>query len=114
MKQNSNEPFIPSEPAFNDGHSSLSDFLWKEKKNKEATHASDANTARAGADSEKHNPAGNAIPTARLHAKAIEDGAVHGEEYYTEANTMLGQDELFQSDAAVESRQISKEEFPQG
>lgn len=102
MKQDRDEQFIPQQPAFNDGRSSLSDFLWQEQ----------AAGRRQQADA--HAAPLNAISTAVRHTEAIREGSLRGEEYYTQSEPMLGREKLCQSDAAVESRQISKEEFPQG
>lgn len=88
----SDRAFHPQQPEFNDGRSNLSDFLWQE-----------AETTQAAGE--------NAIASSRAHTAALKNGTLHGEEYYTQT-ARHGQDD--ESDAAVESRQISKEEFPQG
>lgn len=87
--QEKDTAFHPSRPRFNDDRSDLSDFLWSE-----ATAVCD-----------------NAIAGARAHAKALREGALRGEEYYTQLVRDAYNNE---PDPQVESRQISKEEFPQG
>lgn len=109
MKKDSYDQFVPSEPAFNDGSSNLSDFLWQ------ANQSKGEGTERAQTQAKAtKNVAQNAISSAQRHAAAIKAGSLKGEEYYTQSQPMMGCDNLCQSDIAVESRQISKEEFPQG
>lgn len=102
MKQKKSKAFRPQEPVFNDDRSTLSDFLWNE-----SPHETQSRQMPASAGE-------NATASSRRHTKALKDESLQPEEFYTQSQPMFGQNDLGQSDAAVESRQISKEEFPQG
>ena len=117
MKQCQWNAFNPQRPAFNDNQSNLSSFLYNQHGIKPANAASTPLPKRKPASADPTNASSpqsvcqNALPGARAHAQAIQNGSEKGSEFYTQLVRNAQNDE---PDELVESRQISKEEFPQG
>lgn len=123
---NSSQEFHPSQSRFNDGRSTLSDFvqgqpdhLPNQTQNKATseveTYEGRPAVLKTGTSGAQNAVGSNAIASSRRHTAAIASGELRGEEHYTQfADTPAGKGHAQECDEQVESRMISKEEFPQG
>lgn len=121
----SSQEFHPSRSGFNDGRSNLSNFVQgepdhlpnqtkNEASNDVETYEGRPAVLKAGSGAQSA-VGGNAIESSRRHTAAIAAGQLRGEEHYTQfADTPAGKGHAQECDEQVESRMISKEEFPQG
>ena len=93
--------FNPTRPRYNDEHSSLSDFSWNEFDSQPAKSAESSVASST-----------NAISSSTRNIAAIENGE-QPEQFFTQLDPEMGVHAV-EPDEVVESKMISKQNFPQG